>query len=299
MKALTALALTACGDRGASGFCGEILAPFPVNIVVLTANEDAPTADSFHPSAADPARTLSGEAVLRGEIDILNTYFRDVSGDLVCEGDDCVTFELADLHFRADIANTTCAELLAFGDMTERRYLDPTDPDYTDLNDGIEAAIWACEERRMVAPTALNLYVYDEHRWDADAGVARPSGINSRGRSAERGGVYQPYAVLDLARLQHTTQSPEEHEVGHALSLNHVCDPDVAQVSSDSNIMGSTCAPCDGGPESPSGGARNLGFTRVTHDVRDCEVDQVARIIQRAREIQAAWCRVPSSSGRR
>lgn len=286
------LQLPACAAPGITEEppCCSSLDPFPVNVVVLTANPAAPTATSLHPSAQIPGLVLTGPQVLAGEIDLLNAHFVDASGGPVCDGADCVSFTLQSMHFRDEIADSGCA-LLDFGDMRDPMYLDEADPEHVDLSDGVEDAVYACDDERIVAPRAINLYVYDEYRWRD--GEADPGGIDSRGRSAERRGVYHPYVVLDLERLQHQTQSPEEHEMGHAFSLGHVCDPAVKRVTHDSNIMGSTCSDCEGGPEAPSGGARNLGFGVVSHDGGACVLDQVQTIIDRAREIQAAWAESP------
>jgi len=63
----------------------------------------------------------------------------------------------------------------------------------------------------------------------------------------------RPFVFLDWQRLNHGDQAAEEHEMGHAFGLEHICVPGATR-QTPTNIMAS--ADCGKG----SGGLRNLGF---------------------------------------
>ena len=75
--------------------------------------------------------------------------------------------------------------------------------------------------------------------------------------------------MLDWERIGHAVQSPEEHEMGHAFGLEHVCEQG-ASSASHTNIMASAGGDCEG-----SGGLRDIGFTE----------QQIAVILRHARKI--------------
>ena len=91
---------------------------------------------------------------------------------------------------------------------------------------------------------AINFYIVDSY--------SKKQGyksITSHGKNAGN----HPFILIDWERLNHKVQSPEEHEMGHAFGLVHVCKKN-AKISSETNIMAST-ENCEG-----SGGLRNIGF---------------------------------------
>lgn len=186
---------------------------FDVHFVVLTKRAEAL-------ARATPEQ-------MRREVDILNTYF--VGED----GRNPVRFRFKNVVYAHQLGDTACARLLEMGDRA-REY------DHLDF----KARYDACGDGRVVDPGAINFYVYDSYR--AGKGFAD---ITSHGHN--RGG--RPFLLIDWERLDHRLQSPEEHEMGHAFGLPHVCAPG-ARLETATNIMASH--DCGLG----SGGRRNLPF---------------------------------------
>lgn len=289
MRHVLVVLLAGCGGSEVDGPGSGDLAPIPLNLVVLVDDPRAPTRDSVHLDPEDPGRVWSGEELLVREVEILNRFFLTSDGGPVCDEQGCISFEYKSHWFHEDIADTSCA-LLDYGRMT--------DPEILQSRRGMlrpmDRAVEDCDDERLVAPGAINFYVYDYCEWDGETSAADCDRNTSHGTSnTGEDGRYYPLVAIDLERLQHQTQSPEEHEMGHALGLQHVCDPGVTDVSQDSNIMQSSCScVCTGGDEcvdEGSGGARTLGFGVVSNEIRDCDVDQVAALLSRARELQAQW----------
>ncbi len=82
----------------------------------------------------------------------------------------------------------------------------------------------ACDD-----PRAINVYVYDSY---AERGGF--ADVTSHGRRNSN----RPYLLLDWERLGHKVQGAEEHEMGHAFGLEHVCAPG-AKPKTSTNIMAS------------------------------------------------------------
>ena len=242
-------------ETGRGAGCPTLEEPFKVQIVVLTDHEDAPTATSLHELQDDGepitlgsdtgvVRSVDGETLLRREVEVhLTNNFVTAGGGPVCgkeeDGEDelCISFEVADIVFRADISEETCPELLALGTADDPSILDGS----ISLSEAIEAAVDACDDPTVRAPHAINLYIFDSCEANLAGVVNCETMTDSRGRNNQIGDVYAPYVFLDVARLQHTTQAPEEHEFGHAFGLNHTCDPGVRVEADNSNIMQSAC----------------------------------------------------------
>jgi hypothetical protein len=154
------------------------------------------------------------------------------------------TFKSASLY--ADIQNSSC-DLVLMSDIGQA---------YN--SDEWEAAIDACSDPDVVDPNTINFFVYDNF----DGGY---NDTTSRGRLNS----HHPYVLIDWERLDHTTQSPEEHEMGHAFGLGHVCNPTATSTTS-TNIMASSGDYADANGnfvDCPgSGGLRNIGFRQPQVD---------------------------------
>lgn len=177
---------------------------------------------------------------MKKEVTILNDYFVSRSrGEIV-------TFVFKSASLYADIQSSSCELVRMSND--GRAY---------DSNEW-EAAIDACSDPKVVDPNTINFFVYDNF----DGGY---SDTTSRGKLNS----HHPYVLIDWQRLDHTNQSPEEHEMGHAFGLEHVCNPKATSTTS-TNIMTSsgdypdangTIVDCPG-----SGGLRNIGFRQPQVD---------------------------------
>ena len=85
--------------------------------------------------------------------------------------------------------------------------------------------------------------------------------------------------LFDWVRLNHQTQSPEEHEMGPAFGLGHVCAIGATQ-NTPTNIMASQ--DCGKG----SGGLRTLGFNRSQIATIERNARLILRRFQKANEPQ-------------
>lgn len=117
-----------------------------------------------------------------------------------------------------------------------------------------------CNDRKVRDPAAINFYIYDAYSPRNGFSDKTSRGYNNSSR---------PFLMLDWERIGHAVQSPEEHEMGHAFGLEHVCEQ-VASSASHTNIMASAGGDCEG-----SGGLRDIGFTE----------QQIAVILRHARKI--------------
>lgn len=196
---------------------------------------------------------------LRKEVEYLNKYFVSKSGENLVE------FVFKDVTFYKDAIRSAC-NLMLISDIGA----DTSSSDWRN-------AINACNDPDVVDPKAINFFIYDgwSDKEETDNGDGYLN-ITSRGNNNS----IRPYVLLDWARLGHTTQSPEEHEMGHAFGLKHICDPSVTNNTMSSNIMTSAnkytdangvekdCSDTLGG----RGGARDEGFNP----------DQVKEILRHA-----------------
>ena len=174
-----AFLVTACEFKlppeGSPTDCPALDEPFKVQIVVLTENEKAPTATSWHDLMDDGEpitlegdtgliRRVDGETLLRREVEVhLTNNFVTAEdypgGPRVCDEDGrCISFEVADIVFRADISEDSCEELLALGDISQEEY---DDREEISLSTAINDAVDACEDHRIRAEHAINLYIFD------------------------------------------------------------------------------------------------------------------------------------------
>lgn len=198
----------------------ETTLEFDVNFVVLTQNP-----------ALHKGLTLSQ---VQSEVDILNTYFVGEAGERP------VRFRFKNASFLDQKIDPSCKGLMALGD-------------FASAYDGrrFKARFDDCKDSRIADPSAINFYVYDSY--EAGKGFLD---ITSHGHFH----AGKPLVVMDWERLGHRTQSPEEHEMGHAFGLDHVCAVG-ATLGTPTNIMASH--DCGRG----SGGQRNIGFNASQIDI--------------------------------
>ena len=174
------------------------------------------------------AKTIATKRQLKKEVDILNRYFVNEDGDAI------VKFQFKSASLYSDIENSDC-EFVRLGD-TKQKY----------SSNGWAKKFNACNDPKVKNPKSINFYVYDSYSSKKQFTDKTSHGKRNSNR---------PYVLIDWARLNHKHQSPEEHEMGHALGLKHVCVPG-AKIDTPTNIMAS--AACGKG----SGGRRNIGFNR-------------------------------------
>ena len=164
---------------------------------------------------------------LHKEVEILNEYFVSEQGEAI------VRFRFKAAHFYDEVRDSPC-RFVDLGDSTEK---------YD--SDGWAKMFNKCHDPKVRDPYAINFYVYDSY--SPGKGFADKKGHGKRNSN-------RPYILIDWKRLNHTSQSPEEHEMGHAFGLQHVCVPGATRQTS-TNIMASS--ECDNG----SGGLRDIGFS--------------------------------------
>ena len=175
-------------------------------------------------------KTINTQTFLN-EIKILNKYFIDEDGKKIFD------FKFKSAYKYAQIKDSNCS-FLKYGDIKKYNTKE------------VSELYWRCEDDRVRDPQAINFYIVDSYSKDNGYDSGTSHGKNARNH---------PFILMDWERLNHKGQSPEEHEMGHAFGLGHVCDKD-ATTHSDTNIMAST-GNCEG-----SGGLRNIGFNE--HQVR-------------------------------
>lgn len=140
------------------------------------------------------------------EIEILNTYF------VTEDKRPLVRFRFKSAAFFDDIENTACS------------FVDSA-------NEGMYIGRWAnlykeCADTKLRDPRAVNFVIFDSYT-DAQGWRSR------RSRGATYGGV--PVVFIDYQALGHKG-SLEEHEMGHAFGLGHICDSTLTE-DGGQNIM--------------------------------------------------------------
>lgn len=181
---------------------------------------------------------------LKKEVDILNEYF------IGANGVHPVKFRYKGQRAIQELNDSSCIEFLRLVDSAATFDWDR----WTDMFN-------SCSDPRVVDPHAINFYIYDAYN--------REDGFKDR-TSRGRNNGSRPFIFLDWERLNHQTQSPEEHEMGHVFGLVHVC-AEGATLDTPTNIMASR--DCGKG----SGGRRNIGFDEGQMKI----IQQKARLISK------------------
>ncbi len=164
---------------------------------------------------------------LQKEVDILNEYFVGENGGHP------IKFRYKGQHSVKEMNDSPCSEFLRLGDAE----VEFDGDQWSDMFN-------SCSDLQAVDPSAINFYIYDAYSLKEGFKDKTSHGRNNGNR---------PFIVFDWERLNHQTQSPEEHEMGHVFGLSHVC-VEGATTHTSTNIMASK--DCGRG----SGGRRNIGF---------------------------------------
>ena len=177
------------------------------------------------------------------EVDILNTYFVTEKREKIVE------FRFKSAHFYPEIKNSSC-DFIELGDFTGKYDKSRVKKNY-----------FGCMDKKVRDPKAINIFIIDSYSPKYGFAYTTSRGGFNHGK--------QPFILLDWERLDHTKMSPEEHEMGHAFGLGHVCEPG-AKRNSHTNIMASS-SNCKG-----SAGLRDIGFNE----------EQTQKILKNAQIIQ-------------
>jgi len=209
---------TLCGDNFKA--CAGIASEFPIHFCVVTQN--------------DSATNKATLAQLREEVNILNTYFTAEDPSLSSGRRKMLhfTFKSATFYTQASVSGSPLVDLL--------------DQEISYEGDSIQSLFNQESNASIRDPHALNIYVYDS--WNSTDQRAH-FGSHARNNND------RPYVLLDYVRLNHNIQAPEEHEMGHAFGLAHICE------AGGVNIMGS-------GNKFPANGA--IASEDVDYYEEDC-----------------------------
>lgn len=280
-----------------AGFCsGGPLEPFPLHFVVLTNKPRAPQSDSIHNHPLDTARKVRGQAYFHAFVEALNRRFTGADGP-ICGSRGCVRFSYGSHDWLSEVKEHSCAKLEAVSAPTRSEHME---------GGYLKRAVNSCHNPRLRRDRAINVYIYDSCKWaDGDWNCDKRTGHGAFNRQSD--GVFRNYVFLDYQRvmlpggtpdLDRVRQAAEEHEMGHAFGLVHLCSQEVNNTRSESNIMQSAaCA--------PSGGRRNMPFGFIaTKELSNPELDedcdrktrngaswdQRRRILCIAEKTQQSWC---------
>ncbi|MEB3754566.1 hypothetical protein [Acinetobacter sp. MD2(2019)] len=172
---------------------------------------------------------------LKNEVNLLNRYFVKEDRSPI------IKFKFKSAAFYDEIKNSNCA-LVA---LNRSKFI-------------YNSEIWAnyfnaCNDPKVRDPNAINIYIYDSY--------TEKQGFKNIDGHGKRNGN-RPFILLDWERLNHHIRAPEEHEMGHAFGLNHVCAVG-AKRNSSTNIMTTSCV--DGYTGKRDIGFNNQQFKTIMH----------------------------------
>ncbi len=193
--------------------CEGIDFTFPVNFVIVTDNGSAGMMTSYR--------------AMEEIVWTLNLYFAAEDQRNTTSKKKLVNFELKSYvrYNRAesiggDLFNTLNTNSVYRGDVIQQQF-----------NSELSTVIRD--------PEAINVYIYDSGQ-DGDIGADRDG--HGRYNSGK------PYILLDYHRINKRINAAEEHEMGHAFGVAHICNSMISEKTQSSNIMTSEGKyPCEGG----------------------------------------------------
>ena len=173
------------------------------------------------------AKNIATLAQCKKEVKILNQFF------VTQKGKKLINFTFQSFANYSQIKDSPC-EFIKYGDTKNYH------------QNEVKKLYWACKDKRVRSPHAINFFIVDSY--------SKKEGYGNRDSHGKNSGNH-PFILIDWERLGHKEQSPEEHEMGHAFGLPHICEKG-ASFHSDTNIMASA-GNCVG-----SGGNRKIGFNQ-------------------------------------
>ncbi len=191
------------------------------------------------------------ESDLREEVDILNHYFVDEYRNRI------IDFRYKSSALYSEIEHSSCVWVKVGESRRKMSHLE------------LKSLFNICRDVKVRDPKAINIYIYDAYSPEHEFADQDSKGFNNSSK---------PFVLLDRERLGHKLQSPEEHEMGHAFGLQHICEPN-STYETTTNIMATPGAYPGGRNCSGSGGLRNNGFTQ----------EQERIILENASKILDCW----------
>ena len=181
-----------------------ILILFTLNIKIVNASEyinhkQIPTIDLHFIvlTKNKSAHIMANKEEFIKEVKILNKYF------VTKDREEIILFRFKSFSNYNKIHNSEC-EFIKYGDL---KYYSTAE---------IEKLFLKCKDENVRDQRAINFYIIDSY-----SSKKEYLDKTSHGKNAKN----NPFILLDYQRLNHNIQSPEEHEMGHAFGLIHLCYP--------------------------------------------------------------------------
>jgi hypothetical protein len=278
-------------------FCqGGPLETIPLNFVVLTKKLRTVSEGLMNIGPLEDLGESAGRSYFEAMVEQLNRRFVAKDGP-VCGARGCIRFAYRSHAWISEVKGHECSLFENVASPSRKKHMSGS---------YLRKAVNQCNDQKLRSDHAINVYIYDHCKWTNKGwNCKKRTGHGAYNR--QRDGVYRNYVFLDYKRvllpggdreLDRVRQAAEEHEMGHALGLGHLCSGNVRNTRAESNIMQSAaCA--------SSGGRRNLPFGLVnTRDLakpdldEDCNSDtrngpiwdQRRRLLCIAQKTQQSWC---------